>query len=97
MLFLNLTILCKVLSLFDIFLISIVPTQLAMTLCRPNADHDPLYLQVSDQGASLAGGGGHALGSVKLTLGTGAFLNINTGHVPHASAKGGWVRWGVEV
>jgi len=45
-------------------------------------------LQVSDQGASLAGGGGYSKGHVKVTLGTGGFLNLNTGDKPHTSCKG---------
>uniref|UniRef100_A0A6A7FPS1 Glycerol kinase 5 n=1 Tax=Hirondellea gigas TaxID=1518452 RepID=A0A6A7FPS1_9CRUS len=48
----------------------------------------PITAVVSDQGASLIGGGGYTRGHIKLTLGTGGFLNLNTGRSPHSSVKG---------
>ncbi|XP_069993335.1 glycerol kinase 5 isoform X3 [Penaeus vannamei] len=48
----------------------------------------PITVVVSDQGASLCGSCGFNLGDVKITLGTGAFLNVNTGNDAHASVKG---------
>ena len=45
-------------------------------------------LQVSDQGASLFGSCGFERGDVKVSLGTGAFLNVNTGNKAHTSVKG---------
>ncbi|XP_042205377.1 putative glycerol kinase 5 isoform X2 [Homarus americanus] len=48
----------------------------------------PITAVVSDQGASLFGSCGFQRGDVKVSLGTGAFLNINTGNKAHASVKG---------
>ncbi|XP_047468495.1 putative glycerol kinase 5 [Penaeus chinensis] len=48
----------------------------------------PITVVVSDQGASLCGSCGFKRGDVKITLGTGAFLNVNTGSDAHASVKG---------
>ncbi|XP_018024481.1 putative glycerol kinase 5 isoform X2 [Hyalella azteca] len=48
----------------------------------------PITAVVSDQGASLAGGGGHSRGHLKITLGTGAFMNLNTGEQPLATVCG---------
>ncbi|CAL4121626.1 unnamed protein product [Meganyctiphanes norvegica] len=48
----------------------------------------PITAVVSDQGASLFGLGGTARGEVKVTLGTGAFMNVNTGEKSHASVAG---------
>ncbi|XP_071518748.1 glycerol kinase 5 isoform X2 [Panulirus ornatus] len=48
----------------------------------------PITAVVSDQGASLFGSCGFKRGDVKVTLGTGAFLNVNTGNKAHASVKG---------
>ncbi|XP_037776632.1 putative glycerol kinase 5 [Penaeus monodon] len=48
----------------------------------------PITVVVSDQGASLCGSCGFNRGDVKITLGTGAFLNVNTGNDAHASVKG---------
>lgn len=47
-----------------------------------------IFHQVSDQGASLFGSFGFERGDVKITLGTGAFMDVNTGSKPHASVKG---------
>lgn len=47
-----------------------------------------MFYQVSDQGASLYGSFGFERGDVKITLGTGAFMDVNTGSKPHASVKG---------
>lgn len=48
----------------------------------------PITAVVSDQGASLFGSCGFQPGDVKVTLGTGAFLNVNTGNKAHTSVKG---------
>ncbi|KAK4288770.1 hypothetical protein Pmani_038223 [Petrolisthes manimaculis] len=48
----------------------------------------PITAVVSDQGASLFGSFGFERGDVKITLGTGAFMDVNTGSQPHASVKG---------
>ncbi|KAG0707413.1 putative glycerol kinase 5 [Chionoecetes opilio] len=48
----------------------------------------PITAVVSDQGASLFGSCGFERGDVKITLGTGAFLNVNTGNKAHTSVKG---------
>ncbi|KAK3849532.1 hypothetical protein Pcinc_043719, partial [Petrolisthes cinctipes] len=48
----------------------------------------PITAVVSDQGASLFGSFGFERGDVKITLGTGAFMDVNTGSKPHASVKG---------
>ncbi|XP_069166062.1 glycerol kinase 5 isoform X2 [Procambarus clarkii] len=48
----------------------------------------PITAVVSDQGASLFGSCGFRQGDVKVTLGTGAFLDVNTGNKAHASVKG---------
>ncbi|KAF2350124.1 Carbohydrate kinase FGGY N-terminal [Trinorchestia longiramus] len=48
----------------------------------------PIAAVVSDQGASLAGGGGHSRGHLKITLGTGGFMNLNTGARPLTSVHG---------
>ena len=47
-----------------------------------------LLQQVSDQGASLFGVCRFRKGDVKITLGTGSFLNVNTGNEAHASING---------
>ena len=46
---------------------------------------------MSDQGAAMFGGGGFKRGDVKITLGTGAFLNVNTGKIPHTSVNGAFI------
>lgn len=43
---------------------------------------------MADQAASLYGSGCFQPGSLKLTMGTGSFLNVNTGNEPHASVAG---------
>ncbi|XP_069946675.1 glycerol kinase 5 isoform X1 [Cherax quadricarinatus] len=48
----------------------------------------PITAVVSDQGASLFGSCGFQRGDVKVSLGTGAFLDVNTGNKAHASVKG---------
>ncbi|XP_042855882.1 putative glycerol kinase 5 isoform X2 [Penaeus japonicus] len=48
----------------------------------------PITAVVSDQGASLCGSCAFNRGDVKITLGTGAFLNVNTGGSAHGSVKG---------
>ncbi|KAK7070653.1 putative glycerol kinase 5 [Halocaridina rubra] len=58
----------------------------------------PITAVVSDQGAALFGACGFRRGDVKITLGTGSFLNVNTGDKAHASISGiypvhGWKDW----
>ncbi|XP_068213774.1 putative glycerol kinase 5 isoform X2 [Palaemon carinicauda] len=48
----------------------------------------PVTAVVSDQGASLFGMCRFRKGDVKITLGTGSFLNVNTGNEAHASING---------
>ncbi|XP_071454301.1 glycerol kinase 5 isoform X2 [Hetaerina americana] len=48
----------------------------------------PIRCSVSDQSASLFGSCCFAPGDLKVTMGTGAFLDLNTGPSPHASATG---------
>ena len=45
-------------------------------------------MQIADQAASLFGSCCFEEGEVKLTMGTGTFLNVNTGHKPQASLAG---------
>ncbi|XP_046389075.1 putative glycerol kinase 5 [Ischnura elegans] len=48
----------------------------------------PIRCSVSDQSASLFGSCCFSAGDLKVTMGTGAFLDLNTGTSPHASATG---------
>ncbi|KAG8237636.1 hypothetical protein J437_LFUL013614 [Ladona fulva] len=48
----------------------------------------PIKCSVADQAASLFGSCCFAEGDLKVTMGTGAFLDMNTGLSPHASAAG---------
>ncbi|KAB7502514.1 putative glycerol kinase 5 [Armadillidium nasatum] len=48
----------------------------------------PITAVISDQGAAMFGGCGFDQGDVKITLGTGAFFDLNTGHEPHTSING---------
>lgn len=43
---------------------------------------------MADQAASLFGSGCFKPGDLKVTMGTGTFLNVNTGREPHASVAG---------
>lgn len=43
---------------------------------------------MADQAASLFGSGCFQVGDVKVTMGTGTFLDVNTGTQPHASVAG---------
>ncbi|CAH2042421.1 unnamed protein product, partial [Iphiclides podalirius] len=61
----------------------------------------PIRSCIADQTASMWGSCCFEAGDVKLTMGTGTFLNINTGPTPHASVSGlypvvGW-RLGEEL
>nr|CAD7439505.1 unnamed protein product [Timema bartmani] len=47
-----------------------------------------LALQMADQAASLFGSCCFQEGDVKVTMGTGTFINLNTGKTPHASVAG---------
>ncbi|KAK0177978.1 hypothetical protein PV328_001971 [Microctonus aethiopoides] len=48
----------------------------------------PITCCMADQAASLFGSGCFQVGDVKVTMGTGTFLDVNTGTQPHASATG---------
>ncbi|XP_076066344.1 glycerol kinase 5 isoform X3 [Oratosquilla oratoria] len=48
----------------------------------------PITAVVADQGAAMVGQRGFKKGDIKVTLGTGAFLDLNTGEKPHASVAG---------
>ncbi|XP_033228077.1 putative glycerol kinase 5 isoform X2 [Belonocnema kinseyi] len=61
----------------------------------------PIFCSMADQAASLYGSGCFKPGDLKVTMGTGSFLNVNTGQEPHASVTGlyplvGW-RLGSEL
>lgn len=43
---------------------------------------------MADQSASLFGSGCFNPGDLKITMGTGTFVNVNTGRTPHASVAG---------
>lgn len=43
---------------------------------------------MADQSASLFGSGCFQRGDLKITLGTGTFMDVNTGREPHASVAG---------
>ena len=47
-----------------------------------------IALQVADQQAAVFGQCCFDLGDVNCTMGTGSFININTGSYPHASVAG---------
>ncbi|XP_034935430.1 putative glycerol kinase 5 isoform X2 [Chelonus insularis] len=48
----------------------------------------PITCCMADQAASLFGSGCFDVGDLKITMGTGTFLNVNTGSEPHASVAG---------
>ncbi|XP_032681954.1 putative glycerol kinase 5 isoform X2 [Odontomachus brunneus] len=48
----------------------------------------PICCSVADQSGSLFGSGCFYPGDLKITMGTGTFVNVNTGSQPHASVKG---------
>lgn len=48
----------------------------------------PILCSMADQSASLFGSGSIQPGDLKITMGTGTFLNVNTGTKPHASVSG---------
>ena len=48
----------------------------------------PILCSMADQSASLFGSGCTQPGDLKITMGTGTFLNVNTGSKPHASITG---------
>ncbi|XP_015516346.1 putative glycerol kinase 5 isoform X1 [Neodiprion lecontei] len=61
----------------------------------------PIRCSMADQAASLFGSTSFQPGDLKITLGTGTFVNVNTGTNPHASLTGlyplvGW-RLGAET
>lgn len=43
---------------------------------------------MADQAASLFGSGCFQPGDMKITMGTGTFVNVNTGTEPHATITG---------
>ncbi|XP_011881033.1 PREDICTED: putative glycerol kinase 5 [Vollenhovia emeryi] len=48
----------------------------------------PICCSMADQAASLFGSGCFKPGDFKITMGTGTFVNVNTGQEPHASIAG---------
>lgn len=48
----------------------------------------PIKAVMADQSASLFGSCCFEAGDIKVTIGTGSFLNVNTGKKPHASVAG---------
>ncbi|XP_047355691.1 putative glycerol kinase 5 isoform X1 [Vespa velutina] len=58
----------------------------------------PIVCCMADQSASLFGSGCFQPGDMKITMGTGTFLNVNTGTKPHVSINGLYplVGWRVE-
>ncbi|XP_077472415.1 glycerol kinase 5 isoform X5 [Stigmatopora argus] len=61
----------------------------------------PILSSIADQQAAMFGECCYNVGDVKITMGTGTFMDINTGGTPHASVKGlyplvGW-KMGPEV
>ena len=50
----------------------------------------PIMAVLADQGASAFGSACTKKGDMKVTLGTGTFLNMNTGSKPHCSFDGLW-------
>ncbi|KAE9418340.1 hypothetical protein Angca_009078 [Angiostrongylus cantonensis] len=58
----------------------------------------PIYAVLADQQSALYGSGGWRAGDVKISLGTGTFVDMNTGSTVHASMTGLYplVAWRVE-
>lgn len=48
----------------------------------------PIFCSMADQAASLFGSGCFQPGDLKVTMGTGSFVNVNTGTKPYASVTG---------
>lgn len=48
----------------------------------------PIRSIMADQSAAAFGSGCFQLGDAKMTLGTGSFLDVNSGEKPHASING---------
>ncbi|XP_023288385.1 putative glycerol kinase 5 [Orussus abietinus] len=48
----------------------------------------PILCSMADQAASLFGSCCFHPGDLKITMGTGSFINVNTGNEPHASVSG---------
>ncbi|XP_014484497.1 PREDICTED: putative glycerol kinase 5, partial [Dinoponera quadriceps] len=47
----------------------------------------PIYCSIADQAASLFGLGCYYAGDLKITMGTGTFVDVNTGRESHVSVK----------
>uniref|UniRef100_A0A1B6KQ55 Glycerol kinase 5 n=1 Tax=Graphocephala atropunctata TaxID=36148 RepID=A0A1B6KQ55_9HEMI len=77
-----------------------IPASMLPRVCDSAGDHFgltaahllghpvPIRCSVADQSASLFGSCCFSEGDTKVTLGTGTFLNVNTGRQPHASISG---------
>uniref|UniRef100_A0A1B6DGB8 Glycerol kinase 5 n=1 Tax=Clastoptera arizonana TaxID=38151 RepID=A0A1B6DGB8_9HEMI len=77
-----------------------IPVAMLPTVCDTAGDHFgstspeilgaaiPIRSSMADQSASMYGSCCFNEGDVKLTMGTGTFLNVNTGKSPHASVAG---------
>ena len=51
------------------------------------------YFKVSDQTAAMFGQCCFDIGDIKCTMGTGTFVDVNTGSTPHASIAGLYLLW----
>ncbi|CAG5099631.1 Similar to gk5: Putative glycerol kinase 5 (Danio rerio), partial [Cotesia congregata] len=69
-----------------------IPIRCCVCIIYQNYSQDNLLsyclLQMADQAASLFGSTCFEPGDLKVTMGTGSFLNVNTGKEPHASVAG---------
>ncbi|KAG8338279.1 putative glycerol kinase 5 isoform X2 [Homalodisca vitripennis] len=77
-----------------------IPASMLPHVCDSGGDHFgltaphlfghpvPIRCSIADQSASLFGSCCFSEGDTKVTLGTGTFLNVNTGRQPHASISG---------
>ncbi|XP_049960923.1 putative glycerol kinase 5 isoform X1 [Schistocerca serialis cubense] len=76
-----------------------IPAAMLPRVCEATADFGctapdilgaavPIRCLIADQAASTFGSCCFSRGDAKVTLGTGTFLNVNTGQTPHASVAG---------
>ncbi|XP_049814286.1 putative glycerol kinase 5 isoform X2 [Schistocerca nitens] len=79
-----------------------IPAAMLPRVCEATADFGcmapdilgaavPIRCLIADQAASTFGSCCFSRGDAKVTLGTGTFLNVNTGQTPHASVAG-WLK-----
>ena len=53
-----------------------------------NINFSSLFYKVGDQSAAMFGECCFDVGDIKCTMGTGMFIDLNTGNKPHASVAG---------